>query len=427
MPVADQPRANLDPAHTARIARPNCRSARQIVFVRVRHTRSAGEAEVGHRRRGQHGAIRVEGHGRRVESLDEHTGMARPRLVDVDGLRVADDIEDGRELLVGELHAQNQRRACDAPRAEVRAVPRVESPRHWLGDAAHFEHVRVRPAAGLRERRIVVLESDGGLQIVPPRIATRVDVTTRSVPVERAPVERGAGGVVAVRARAPVAVFNRVCLASLLHELGVQRLVALRAAAINLDVVEPKGVQRTDIPLVVDRQLLVLAAFAAVQVPARLEPERMNLLHHRLCVRERILDGRSAICLMLRAIDTLPARLPSLIDANLTVTHVAQADIASMASDGAILRTERLGGIDHHVLCDAVAKRIPRPPTEGRRFRKAIPSGRKILGARNFRLRVVNANGWRWRMAQCRGRKVQRRVQERHHRDRHHDEGGPLC
>ena len=139
-------------------------------------------------------------------------------------------------------------------------------------------------------------------------------------------------------ALAPVAVLDGVALARLLHQLRVQRLVALPAAPVDLHSIKVKVVQRGNVAGVILEHLGALAALAAVEVPASDEAERVHVCHHGLCVGERLgVNRRTPVRSMLRVVYAGAAALPALVDANRAVTNVAEREFASASSGTAVL------------------------------------------------------------------------------------------
>lgn len=58
--------------------------------------------------------------------LNEHPWVPVPLLVNCYRFRVADDVEERRELLVAGQHPEDERGRCDHPGTKMRAIPREE-------------------------------------------------------------------------------------------------------------------------------------------------------------------------------------------------------------------------------------------------------------------------------------------------------------
>mmetsp|Transcript_3743 Transcript_3743/g.9424 ORF Transcript_3743/g.9424 Transcript_3743/m.9424 type:complete len:222 (+) Transcript_3743:386-1051(+) len=167
--------------------------------------------------------------------LEGTTAVARPRLVDGDGLPVRDDgPNDVHDRLVIDVGREDQRRRHDRPRrivrahlfpAEARVVLVVLGSLLWQPFPvidAHLEHVRVGPAAGVREvvRRVVV----GSLQVAHDRCVTRAQVVRGAVHVPRAPGRVGLERLLIP----PVAVLDHNGIAAALRRRRLDELVVQR-------------------------------------------------------------------------------------------------------------------------------------------------------------------------------------------------------
>ena len=85
------------------------------------------------------------------------------------GELVPDDIKDRVKFLIRQVHAEDERRADDAPSSEMRSVPAWISRASTAGPhTPDLEHVRVGPAAGLTNRSLPGLEADRGLEVGVP-------------------------------------------------------------------------------------------------------------------------------------------------------------------------------------------------------------------------------------------------------------------
>lgn len=130
----------------------------------------------------------------------------------------------------------------------------------------------------------------------------------------------------------------------------VQREVALRPAPIKFDAVEPKLVEGGDVPFVVDGQRRFLPAFAAVEVPPRLEPQGVHSPDEARHVREGARHRGPAARAVLRPVNTRTAPLPTFVYPHGAVPEVAKARVAvRCATLGQSLRLPTSRDVHNHV------------------------------------------------------------------------------
>eukprot|EP00754_Rhynchopus_humris_P024891 Rhum_TRINITY_DN14919_c1_g2::Rhum_TRINITY_DN14919_c1_g2_i2::g.127350::m.127350 len=291
------------------------------------------------------------------------TRVPVPLLVDGDRLRVRDDVphlvHHGR---VRHVEAQVQRRRHDAPRPEVRAALRV---RARSLDVTHLQHVRVRPAARPRQRRIPLRPRDHVVQAAGDVLPVRHDVQRDAVVVARA--------VRLVRLRR-VRVQLQDGRAGGVDQLDKARVVLLRAALVHLDRVEAvvhDGVHVADV-LQTLRVRAQVAAVVRVQVPAHFQVLRVDEVTQPLQVRELLqVDDRVARSVVVpHAPGTRVAEHPPVVDAHVRVPKLPQAGVLAVHLPGLVDECHRLAADD--LLADVDRVVVPRPPAHRRQDRKAV-------------------------------------------------------
>eukprot|EP00411_Alexandrium_monilatum_P010987 CAMPEP_0175322276 /NCGR_PEP_ID=MMETSP0093-20121207/72392_1 /TAXON_ID=311494 /ORGANISM="Alexandrium monilatum, Strain CCMP3105" /LENGTH=445 /DNA_ID=CAMNT_0016619161 /DNA_START=204 /DNA_END=1539 /DNA_ORIENTATION=- len=281
--------------------------------------RLAEELPTGDRRR-VIGAV-LEDHGRAC-LLERAAAVPGPGLVHCDGLLVRDDRPDQvRDGIILQVMRKRQRRGDDGPCAKVRA--HLDEAQPWVAGpagpvlAAHLEHVRVAPAAGLREALLRPLDCR---QEVPHN--TRVGGAYVAAGAEEIPwAPRGVG-----HSAAPMAILNHHPTASAVEQPRPEVEVELRAAAIQLHGIEAEDREGGYVALVHGlRRRLVLGTDAVVAVPSCREAELVRMARHGDHVGEavRVDDGDPGVVVVVVLV-ACTALLPVVVEANVAVAQVAE-------------------------------------------------------------------------------------------------------